>query len=189
MSRPAGTAGSISGTSSCRNRGRRSPTARRSTRWRSPRPATPASSWSARRPPDGRLAASIRQARTERRCAQALGSGRGPSGLDAGSGPVRRRAEGRIDIVRRHLAGVWNLQSGRKTRCVDDNKAPLHAVAITPDETTVLTSFQIEDGRDTIYGIIHWDVATWQRKALQVDDHEGRTKGIAAARARHGRRW
>ena len=43
---------------------------------------------------------------------------------------------------------VWNLQSGRQTRCVDYNKAPLHAVAITPDETTVLTSFQIEDGHD-----------------------------------------
>jgi len=36
---------------------------------------------------------------------------------------------------------------------------------------------------DTIYGLIHWDVATWQRKALQVDDHEGRTKGLAAAGA------
>lgn len=36
---------------------------------------------------------------------------------------------------------------------------------------------------DTIYGIIHWDVATWQRKALQVDDHEGRTNGLAAAGA------
>ena len=66
---------------------------------------------------------------------------------------------------------MWNLQSGRQTRCVDYNKTPLHAVAITPDETTVLTSFQI-DGQDTIYGIIHWDVATWQRKALQVDDHD-----------------
>ena len=36
---------------------------------------------------------------------------------------------------------------------------------------------------DTIYGIIHWDAATWRRKALQVDDHEGRTKGFAASGA------
>jgi WD40 repeat protein len=78
---------------------------------------------------------------------------------------------------------VWDLATGACRHCVDYDKAPLHAVAITPDQMTVLTSFQIEDGQDTIYGVLHWDVATWRRKALQVDDHEGRATRYAASGA------
>lgn len=78
---------------------------------------------------------------------------------------------------------VWDLERGRQTRSVDRNKDPLHAVAITPDETTVVASFQVEDGQDTLYGVHHFDTATWRWKALQLDDHE-RTQASYAASGR-----
>ena len=78
---------------------------------------------------------------------------------------------------------VWDIDRGVQLHCLDHHKDPLHGVAITPDERTVLTAFHVEDGQDHVYGVHLWDAVTWKWRGLQVDEPENKKASFANASA------